>query len=191
MEEPPRKFFRLAPGREIRLKHAYIIKCEQVIKNEAGEVVELHCTYDPDSKSGGPASNRKVKGTSHWVEATQALPVQVRIYEHLFRSENPEAAGGFIADINPDSIETVLPHCKAPTMKNTFYSKIILFDEYSMIFDSTALMISFRNFRVCWQLERYRNKRKGSGRGDQRQRDRKNPGRPIAAAAHKDRKAHV
>ena len=69
MEEPPRKFFRLAPGREIRLKHAYIIKCEQVIKNEAGEVVELHCTYDPDSKSGGPASNRKVKGTSHWVEA--------------------------------------------------------------------------------------------------------------------------
>ena len=120
MEEPPRKFFRLAPGREIRLKHAYIIKCEQVIKNEAGEVVELHCTYDPDSKSGGPASNRKVKGTSHWVEATQALPIQVRIYEHLFRSENPEAAGGFIADINPDSIEILSGSLAEPGLKSAF-----------------------------------------------------------------------
>ena len=91
-----------------------------MIKNKAREVVKLHCTYDPDSKSGGPASNRKVKGTSHWVEATQALPVQVRIYEHLFRSENPEAAGGFIADINPDSIEILSDSLAEPGLKSAF-----------------------------------------------------------------------
>jgi glutaminyl-tRNA synthetase len=110
-EDPPKKFFRLAPGREVRLKSAYIIKCEQVVKDEqTGEVVELHCSYDPESHSGGPTSGRKVKGTSHWVSAAHALQAEVRLYEHLFRSENPddEAEGSdYIANLNPASRETL------------------------------------------------------------------------------------
>lgn len=84
METPPGKFFRLAPGREVRLKHAYIIKCEQVVKDaQSGEITELRCTYDPETKSGGAASGRKVKGTLHWVSVAQAKPVEVRLYDHL------------------------------------------------------------------------------------------------------------
>ena len=88
MENPPGKFFRLAPGREVRLKHAYILRCDQVIKDEqSGDVVELRCSYDPETKSGGAASGRKVKGTLHWVSAQHALPVEVRLYDHLFVDE--------------------------------------------------------------------------------------------------------
>jgi len=96
MEEPPKKFFRLAPGQEVRLKHAYIIKCERVVKDEqTGEITEVHCSYDPDTKSGGPASGRKVKGTLHWVSAAQAVKAEVRLFDYLFSEENSaEAAGG-------------------------------------------------------------------------------------------------
>lgn len=111
MEEPPKKFFRLAPGREIRLKSAYIIKCEQMIKDEqTGAILELHCSYDPDSHSGGATSGRKIKGTSHWVSAAHALNAEVRLYEHLFVSENPdEEEGGldYKAKLNPRSLEIV------------------------------------------------------------------------------------
>lgn len=114
MENPPKKFFRLTPGGEIRLKSAYIIKCEQVIKDEAGEVIELICSYDPESKSGSPASGRKVKGTAHWVSAPHALDVEVRLYENLFLSENPDddEAGDYKTNLNPDSCQ-ILPNCKA------------------------------------------------------------------------------
>jgi glutaminyl-tRNA synthetase len=102
MEQPPGKFFRLAPGREVRLKYAYIIKCEQVVKDpQTGEIRELRCTYDPDSKSGGATSGRKVKGTLHWVSAVQAVPAEVRLYDHLFRDET---AG----DVNVDESGSVL-----------------------------------------------------------------------------------
>ena len=87
MEQPPGKFFRLAPGREVRLKHAYIIKCEKVVKDENGKILELRCTYDPETKSGGAASGRKVKGTLHWVSANCAQPVEVRLYDHLFTED--------------------------------------------------------------------------------------------------------
>ena len=105
MEQPPGKFFRLAPGREVRLKHAYIIKCEQVVKDpQSGEILEVHCTYDPESKSGGVTSGRKVKGTLHWVSAAQAVPAEVRLYDHLFRDET---AG----DINEEDGQSVMnPH---------------------------------------------------------------------------------
>jgi len=109
MENPPKKFFRLAPGREIRLKSAYIIKCERVVKDEqTGKILELHCTYDPESKSGGVNSGRKVKGTSHWVSAAHALKAEVRLYDQLFQVENPdnEADGAdFKAHLNPNSLE--------------------------------------------------------------------------------------
>jgi len=110
MENPPKKFFRLKPGGEIRLKSAYIIKCEQVIKNEKGEIIELHCSYDPGSKSGGPTAGRKVKGTSHWVSARHAIPAEVRLYDYLFLEENPEEddTEDFTTKINPQSLQ-VLP----------------------------------------------------------------------------------
>jgi glutaminyl-tRNA synthetase len=108
MEDPPKKYFRLAPGREVRLRHAYIIKCEEAVKDpESGEVTELRCTYDPETLSGPPADGRKVKGTIHWVSAAHALPCQVRLYDRLFRTPDPEdAAEGrdFIANLNPDSL---------------------------------------------------------------------------------------
>lgn len=108
-EDPPKKFFRLAPGREVRLKHAYIIKCERVVKDErTGEIVELHCTYDPETRSGSPASARKVKGTLHWVSAAHALQAEVRLYDRLFLKENPEDVedgGDFKANFNPNSLE--------------------------------------------------------------------------------------
>jgi len=114
MEDPPKKFFRLKPGGEIRLKSAYIIKCDEVVKNAAGEVVELHCSYDPDSKSGGATAGRKVKGTSHWVSAAQAVEAEVRLYNHLFVTENPddeEAGTDYKAKLNPDSLQ-VLTGCQ-------------------------------------------------------------------------------
>ncbi|MDD3879148.1 MAG: glutamine--tRNA ligase/YqeY domain fusion protein [Syntrophomonas sp.] len=106
MEDPPKKFFRLRPGGEIRLKSAYIIKCEEVIKDErTGEIIELHCSYDPDSRSGGPNSGRKVKGTSHWVSAAHAVAAEVRLYEQLFLHENPdEIEGDYKEQLNPDSL---------------------------------------------------------------------------------------
>ncbi|MFX4262985.1 glutamine--tRNA ligase/YqeY domain fusion protein [Pelotomaculum propionicicum] len=109
-ENPPKKFFRLAPGSEVRLKHAYIIKCERVVKDEnTGEITELHCTYDPETRSGS-GSMRKVKGTLHWVSAQHAVPVEVRLYSSLFTRENPDEEDDFKACINPDSCE-VLTSC--------------------------------------------------------------------------------
>ncbi|CAI2718937.1 glutamine--tRNA ligase/YqeY domain fusion protein [Nitrospina watsonii] len=110
MEDPPKKFFRLAPGREVRLKHAYIIKCEEVVKNDKGQVVELRCTYDPETKSGQAADGRKVKGTLHWVSAPHAYDAEVRLYNHLFVHEDPDDIE-IPASINPDSLE-VLKDCK-------------------------------------------------------------------------------
>lgn len=114
MEDPPKKFFRLRPDGDIRLKGAYIIHCDEVIKNEQGEVIELRCSYDPDSKSGGLTAGRKVKGTSHWVSARHCRTVNVRLYDTLFTRDNPEDAEegqDFTAYINPDSLK-VLNNCK-------------------------------------------------------------------------------
>ncbi len=108
MEVPVKKFFRLAPGKEVRLKYAYIIKCEEVIKDEDGNIVELHCTYDPESKSGsGANANRKVKGTLHWVNAADAVDVETRVYDYLFNDQNDDEEGDskdFLSQINPDSL---------------------------------------------------------------------------------------
>lgn len=113
MENPPKKYFRLSPGREIRLKHAYYITCTDVIKDPATEeITEVHCTYDPESRGGWTEDGRKVRGTSHWVSAAHAFEADVRLYSHLFKSENPEAAtGNFLDDIAFDSLE-VLKGCK-------------------------------------------------------------------------------
>jgi len=107
MENPPAKFYRLAPGREIRLKHAYIIRCESVVKDANGAVTELHCSYDPQTKSGGPQADRKVKVTAHWVSASHALKAEVRLYDKLFKSENPDELEDFREDLNPNSLEVL------------------------------------------------------------------------------------
>ena len=121
MEDPPKKFFRLAPGREVRLKHAYFITCSDVIKNDKGEIIELHCTYDPASRGGASPDGRKVKGTIHWVSADHAVNVEVRMYDHLFLKESPgdmEEGQNFTNNLNPDSLE-VLKSCKVePSLVN-------------------------------------------------------------------------
>jgi len=106
MEEPPKKFFRMAPGREVRLRYGYFITCREVIKNAAGEVIELRCTYDPATKGGNAPDGRKVKATIHWVSAAEAVPAEVRLYNLLFTAPQPDAAN-FASQINPESLETV------------------------------------------------------------------------------------
>ena len=121
MEQPPGKFFRLAPGREVRLKYAYIIKCEKVVKDpQSGEILEVRCIYDPESKSGGATSGRKVKGTLHWVSAAQAVPVEVRLYDHLFKDEtagdiNEEDGQGVM---NPHSLVALKQAMMEPSLAN-------------------------------------------------------------------------
>ncbi len=105
MEDPPKKFFRLAPGREVRLRYAYFVTCDEVVKNDAGEITELRCTYDPATKGGDAPDGRKVKATLHWVSATAAVDAEVRLYDHLFAVESPGADGDFIDDLNPNSLE--------------------------------------------------------------------------------------
>ncbi len=126
MEDAPKKFFRLKPEGEVRLKHGYIIKCEEIIKDEAGNVVELHCSYDPDSKTGGATANRKVKGTIHWVSAEDALDAEVRHYDYLIETdEKGEVPADFLNAVNKNSLE-VLEHVKvepsaALTAEGTHY----------------------------------------------------------------------
>ena len=112
METPPPKFFRLRPGGEVRLKYAYIIKCDEVVKDEGGNVIELHCTVDLESKSGGPTASRKVKGTIHWVSAADAIDAEVRLYDRLFSVPEPDSAGDFKSFINPNSLEVVNAKCE-------------------------------------------------------------------------------
>ena len=115
MEDAPKKFFRLSPGREVRLRSAYFITCTDVIKNDAGYVTELRCTYDPETRGGDAPDGRKVKGTLHWVSAAHAMDAEVRLYNPLFQDENPGAAEDFLSTLNPDSLE-VLTGCKLEPM---------------------------------------------------------------------------
>ncbi len=119
MEEPPKKFFRLAPGREVRLRSAYFITCTGVVKNEAGEVVELRATYNPATRGGDAPDGRKPKATLHWVSAEHAVDAEVRLYDRLFQSEDPEGSGNFLDDLNPRSLE-VIQHAKLePSVRGT------------------------------------------------------------------------
>jgi len=128
-EDPPKKFFRLAPGREVRLRYAYFLKCEDVVKDYSGEIVELHCTYDPETKGGSAPDGRKVRGTIHWVSAQHAVSPEIRLYDRLFLSPEPgSGSDDFKADINPDSLE-ILTNCKLePSLINAKASEHYQFE---------------------------------------------------------------
>jgi len=116
LEDPPRKFFRLAPGREVRLRYAYIIRCEEVIRDAEGQVMELRCSHDPESRSGGANADRKVKGILHWVSAEHALRAEVRLYDRLFRVPDPSGAN-FREHLNPDSIQLIPQALLEPSLE--------------------------------------------------------------------------
>jgi glutaminyl-tRNA synthetase len=128
MEEPPPKFFRLAPGREVRLRSAYFITCREVVKDEAGEIVELRCTYDPATRGGDSPDGRRPKATLHWISASHAMAAEVRLYDHLFSRPDPGAEGDLFADLNPDS-EKVLQGCVVePTLAELPVGETVQFE---------------------------------------------------------------
>ena len=119
MEDPPRKFFRLAPGREVRLRYAYFITCTELIKDDKGEIIELRCTYDPETRGGNAPDGRKVKATMHWVSAQHAIGAEIRLYDRLFNVENPLKApegGSWIDNLNPDSLQVLNPCYLEPAL---------------------------------------------------------------------------
>jgi glutaminyl-tRNA synthetase len=130
MEDPPKKFFRLGPGREVRFRYAYFITCNDFIKDEDGNITELHCTYDPESRGGNSPDGRKVKGTIHWVSARHAIDAEVRIYEHLFNKENPmkaEEGKDFLDNLNPNSL-SILNSKVEPSVKELEIGKAFQFE---------------------------------------------------------------
>jgi glutaminyl-tRNA synthetase len=116
MEDPPRKFFRLRPGGEVRLRYAYVIKCERVVKDAAGDVTELRCSFDPETRSGSGGAGRKVKGTIHWVSARHALRAEIRLYDRLFKAPHPGAADDIESVLNPDSLHVVESAALEPSL---------------------------------------------------------------------------
>ena len=128
MEEPPKKFFRLAPGREVRLRYAYYLTCNLVIKDDAGTIVELHCTYDPATKGGDSPDGRKVKATLHWVSAAHAATAEVRLYDHLFADEFPSTGDDFLEAINPDSLKVLKGAKLEPELLNARAGETVQFE---------------------------------------------------------------
>jgi glutaminyl-tRNA synthetase len=119
MENPPKRFFRLAPGREVRLRYAYLVTCRDVVRDAGGEIVELLCTYDPATRGGNASDGRKVQATLHWVAAAHSLPAEVRLYNSLFTRPDPGAGGDFFADLNPDSLERLTAARIEPALAET------------------------------------------------------------------------
>jgi glutaminyl-tRNA synthetase len=141
MESPPPKYFRLKPGGEVRLKYAYIIRCDEVIKDAAGHVTELRCTADLESKTGGATASRKMKGTIHWVSATHAVDIECRLYDRLFTEAEPDKDGrDFRTALNPHSLEVVTAKCE-PSLMEAETSKRYQFERlgyFALDTDSTA-----------------------------------------------------
>ena len=163
MENPPKKFFRLGPGREVRLRYAYYITCQNVVKDEKGNVIEIHCTYDPKTKGGQSSDGRKVKGTIHWVSSKHAVNAEVRLYDRLFNIPAPSIEKDFIKALNPDSL-TILENCKLePELHNASIGESYQFERlgyFCMDQDSKEKPIFNRTvpLRDSWaRLEKQRN----------------------------------
>jgi glutaminyl-tRNA synthetase len=145
MENPPKKFFRLSPGSEVRLRYAYFIKCREAIKNASGEVVELRCTYDPATRGGNAPDGRKVKATLHWLPAKESKPAEIRIYNQLFAKPSPDA-GNFAADLNPQSLEVLKDARVEPSMAESNFDAAVQFERQGYFVrdpDSTADRLVF------------------------------------------------
>jgi glutaminyl-tRNA synthetase len=127
MENPPKKFFRLSPGTEVRLRYAYFITCREVVKNAAGEIIELRCTYDPATRGGNAPDGRKVKATMHWVSASRSLPAEIRLYNPLFVKPVPDP-GNFAADLNPESLEVLSDARIEPAIAETNSADAVQFE---------------------------------------------------------------
>ena len=155
-EDPPKKFFRLAPGREVRLRYAYLITCTDVVKNDAGEITELRCTYDPETRGGTPPDGRKVKATLHWVSAEHAVDAEVRLYDRLFVNEDPDEGGGFLENLNPDSLEVLEAAKVEPSLSGTAPGTRVQFERqgyFAVDPDSTADKLVFNrtvSLRDTW-----------------------------------------
>ena len=128
MEDPPKKFFRLAPGREVRLRYAYFLTCREAIKDSAGEVVELRCTYDPETRGGNAPDGRKVKATLHWVSAAHAIAAEVRLYDRLFTCADPGAEGDYLDDLNPASLEVLEGAMLEPALREAGTDAAVQFE---------------------------------------------------------------
>jgi glutaminyl-tRNA synthetase len=128
MEDPPKKFYRLSPGKEVRLRYGYFVTCQEVIKNGAGEVTALRCTYDPASKGGNAPDGRKVQATLHWLAAADAVPAEVRLYNHLFNRPDPGADGDALADLNPDSLEVLSTALVEPALRHAPSGEAVQFE---------------------------------------------------------------
>jgi glutaminyl-tRNA synthetase len=158
-EIPPPKFFRLKPGGEVRLKYAYIIKCEEVIKDANGNIVELRCTADLDSKTGGATSARKVKGTIHWVSVAHAIDAEVRLYDRLFTEAEPEKDGrDFKSVLNPHSLEVITAKCE-PSLQDAATDERYQFERlayFALDLDSKAGRLVFNRtimLKDAWAKE--------------------------------------
>ena len=160
LETPPKKFFRLAPGREVRLRYAYLITCTKIIKNQKNEITEIHCTYDPKTRGGNTPDGRKVKGTIHWVTAATGINAEIRQYDHLFTTEVPGKSGNLFDDINPNSL-TKISDCKLePALQNIPIGETIQFERlgyYCMDKDSSFKQLIFNQtigLRDTWEKKK-------------------------------------
>ena len=181
MEDPPRKFFRMTPGREVRLRYAYFITCTEIIKNDAGEVVELRCTYDPATRGGNAPDGRKVKATLHWASAAASVKTEIRVYDHLFAKPDPGAGGGdFVDDLNPASL-TVLTGCMAePAVRDAEPGIPIQFERQGYFCadpDSTPDHPVFNRtvgLRDAWARVQTQDQKKGGGQQKQKEKKQRN-----------------
>jgi glutaminyl-tRNA synthetase len=177
MEHPPKKFFRLAPGREVRLRYAYYITCTDVIRNpDTGEIEELRCTYDPETKGGGAPDGRKVKGTIHWVSARHSIPVQVRLYDRLFSVPNPDdvsEGGDFTDHLNSNSVVILNESRIEPSVGNDLAGSRYQFERQGYFIsdpaDSTTQRLVFNRtvaLRDTWAKLSAQAERQRPGQGD-------------------------
>ena len=173
MEDPPRKFFRLAPGREVRLRWGYFIRCEEVIRNERGEVVALHCTYDPATRGGYAPDGRKVRGTIHWVSADHAVPAEVRLYDRLFNVEDPfdvPEGQDFMANLSPDSLSVLNDAQLEPSVRELATGQTVQFERkgyFCLDPDSAGDHLVFNRtitLRDTWARIQSKTRRKGQGK---------------------------
>lgn len=167
MEDPPKKFFRLAPGREVRLRYAYFITCQEVVKDDQGEITELRCTYDPETRGGDAPDGRRPKATLHWLSAGHARPAEVRLYNHLFTRSDPGAEGDFIEDLNPESLEVLGEAQVEAGLAETAVGETVQFERLGYFCvdpDSTAERGVFNRtvtLRDTWARIQAREKKKG------------------------------